>query len=90
MLIINEVLDFLSERLETGRGKHSPPASPERVTSEALKRRDSGVYRDESPETPLTKGLTFRNVYNNSTLIAEVRASWVSRKALSSSGGSSL
>jgi len=33
--------------LETGRGKHSPPANPERVTSEALKRRDSGVFPEE-------------------------------------------
>jgi hypothetical protein len=29
--------------LEAGRGKHSPPANPERVTSEALKRRDNAV-----------------------------------------------
>jgi len=29
--------------LETGRGKYSPPANPERVTSEGLKRRDKGV-----------------------------------------------
>jgi hypothetical protein len=28
--------------LEAGRGKYSPPASPERVTPEALKRRDNG------------------------------------------------
>ena len=28
--------------LEAGRGKHSPPASPERVTPEVLKRRDNG------------------------------------------------
>ena len=33
--------------LETGGGKHSPPASPERVTSEALKRRNSGVSPEE-------------------------------------------
>ncbi len=26
--------------LEAGRGEHSPPANPERVTSKALKRRD--------------------------------------------------
>jgi hypothetical protein len=30
--------------LEAGRGKYSPPANPERVTSEGLKRRDKGVY----------------------------------------------
>jgi hypothetical protein len=37
--------------LEAGRGKHSPPANPERVTSEALKRRDNGVLlgKLESP-----------------------------------------
>ncbi len=29
--------------LEAGRGKYSPPANPERVTLEALKRRNSGV-----------------------------------------------
>jgi hypothetical protein len=29
--------------LEAGRGKHSPPANPERVISEGLKRRDKGV-----------------------------------------------
>jgi hypothetical protein len=29
--------------LEAGRGKYSPPANPERVTSEGLKRRDKGV-----------------------------------------------
>jgi hypothetical protein len=29
--------------LEAGRGKHSPLANPERVTSEALKRRDNGI-----------------------------------------------
>ena len=29
--------------LEAGRGKYSPPASPEGVTSEALKRRDNSV-----------------------------------------------
>ena len=28
--------------LEAGRGKYSPPVSPERVTSKALKRRDKG------------------------------------------------
>jgi hypothetical protein len=28
--------------LEAGRGKYSPPANPERVTLEALKRRDDG------------------------------------------------
>ncbi len=27
---------------EAGRGKYSPPASPERVTSKALKRKDKG------------------------------------------------
>jgi hypothetical protein len=31
--------------LEAGRGKYSPPANPERVTSEALKRRDNGVLQ---------------------------------------------
>jgi hypothetical protein len=41
-----------ADPLEAGRGKDSPPASLERVTSEALKRRDSGVYRDETLETP--------------------------------------
>ncbi|MFQ6078490.1 MAG: hypothetical protein ACE5NJ_05060 [Thermodesulfobacteriota bacterium] len=30
--------------LEAGRGKYSPPANPERVTSEGLKRRDKGVH----------------------------------------------
>jgi hypothetical protein len=29
--------------LEAGRGKYSPPANPERITSEGLKRRDKGV-----------------------------------------------
>jgi len=29
--------------LEAGRGKYSPPANPEGVTSEGLKRRDKGV-----------------------------------------------
>ena len=28
--------------LEAGRGEYSPPANPERVTLEALKRRDDG------------------------------------------------
>jgi hypothetical protein len=36
--------------LEAGRGKHSPPANPERVTSEALKRKDNGVLL-EKPES---------------------------------------
>jgi hypothetical protein len=31
--------------LEAGRGKYSPPANLERVTSEALKRRDKGVLK---------------------------------------------
>jgi hypothetical protein len=31
--------------LEAGRGKYSPPANPERVTLEALKRRDNGFLR---------------------------------------------
>ena len=31
--------------LERGRGKYSPSASPERVTSKALKRRDSSVLQ---------------------------------------------
>jgi hypothetical protein len=31
-----------SRPFEAGRGKYSPPASPERVTPEALKRRDNG------------------------------------------------
>jgi len=30
--------------LEAGKGKYSPPANPERVTSEGLKRRDKGVH----------------------------------------------
>jgi hypothetical protein len=30
--------------LEAGRGKYSPPANSERVTSEGLKRRDNGVH----------------------------------------------
>ena len=30
--------------LEAGRGKYSPPANPERVASEGLKRRDKGVH----------------------------------------------
>jgi len=30
--------------LEAGRGKYSPPASPDRVTAEAVKRRDKGVH----------------------------------------------
>jgi hypothetical protein len=30
--------------LEAGRGKYSPPAKPERVTSKAWKRRDNGVH----------------------------------------------
>jgi hypothetical protein len=29
--------------LEAGRGRYSPPANPERVTSKALKRGDKGV-----------------------------------------------
>jgi hypothetical protein len=29
--------------LERGRGRYSPPATPERVTSKALKRRDNSV-----------------------------------------------
>ncbi len=31
-----------SRSLGTGRGKYSPPASPERVTPKVLKRRDKG------------------------------------------------
>jgi len=38
--------------LEAGRGKHSPPANPERATSKALKRRDNGVLRGK-PESPI-------------------------------------
>jgi hypothetical protein len=30
--------------LEAGRGKYSPPANPERVTSEGLKGRNKGVH----------------------------------------------
>jgi len=30
--------------LEWGRGKYSPPASPERVTAKAVRRRDKGVH----------------------------------------------
>jgi len=30
--------------LEAGRGKYSPPANPEGVTSEGLKRRDNGFH----------------------------------------------
>ncbi|MFH1624233.1 MAG: hypothetical protein ABID54_03645 [Pseudomonadota bacterium] len=29
---------------EAGRGKYSPPASPERVTAEVPERRDKGVH----------------------------------------------
>jgi Tfp pilus assembly protein PilF len=36
--------------LEAGRGQDSPPVNPERVTSEALKRRDNGVLI-EKPES---------------------------------------
>ena len=31
--------------LEAGRGKYSPPANPERVTLEVLKRGDKGLLR---------------------------------------------
>ena len=34
--------------LEAGRGKYSPPASPERVTAEVVKRRDKGVSLEKS------------------------------------------
>jgi len=37
--------------LEAGRGKYSPPANPERVTSEGLKRRDKGVHLSEIKNT---------------------------------------
>ena len=30
--------------LEAGRGKYSPPANSERITSEGLKRRNKGVH----------------------------------------------
>ncbi|MFH1623807.1 MAG: hypothetical protein ABID54_01460 [Pseudomonadota bacterium] len=30
--------------LEAGRGKYSPPVSPERVTAEVPERRDKGVH----------------------------------------------
>jgi hypothetical protein len=34
--------------LEAGRGKYSPPASPERVTSKARKRKDKGFRSGNS------------------------------------------
>jgi hypothetical protein len=45
--------------LEAGRGKHSPPANPERVTSEALKRRDKGVLL-EKPESVIVS-IAYKN-----------------------------
>ena len=43
--------------LEAGRGKYSPPASPERVTSERLKRRDKGVHLSEIKYTINSKNI---------------------------------
>jgi hypothetical protein len=45
--------------LEAGRDKHSPPANPERVTSEALKRRDNGVLL-EKPESVIVS-MAYKN-----------------------------
>jgi hypothetical protein len=47
---------------EAGRGKYSPPANPERVTSEALKRRDNGVLSRKTESIMKSKG--YRNPAN--------------------------
>jgi hypothetical protein len=47
---------------EAGRGKYSPPANPERVTSEALKRRDNGVLSRKIESVMKSKG--YRNPAN--------------------------
>jgi hypothetical protein len=41
---------------EAGRGKYSPPGNPERVTSEALKRRDNGVLWRKTESSMKSKG----------------------------------
>jgi hypothetical protein len=64
--------------LEAGRGKYSPPASPERVTSKAQKRKDKGfrsskiefdIYSTgyettphKTAETPVNSLLTIDNL----------------------------
>jgi hypothetical protein len=48
--------------LEAGRGKYSPPANPERVTSKALKRRDNGVLLRKTES--LIESKAYRNPVN--------------------------
>jgi hypothetical protein len=48
--------------LEAGRGKYSPPANPERVTSEGLERRNNGVYLSEIKYT--INSIDCKNIVN--------------------------
>jgi hypothetical protein len=50
--------------LEAGRGKYSPPANPERVTSEGLKRRDKGVYISKIKHA--INSIGYKNIGNKS------------------------
>ena len=48
--------------LEAGRGKYSPPANPERVTSEVLERRNNGVHLSEIKDT--INSIDCKNIVN--------------------------
>jgi hypothetical protein len=50
--------------LEAGRGKYSPPANPERVTSKGLKRRNKGVHISKIKN--VTNSIGYKNIANKS------------------------
>ncbi|MFB0505530.1 MAG: hypothetical protein ACETWT_02240 [Thermodesulfobacteriota bacterium] len=56
--------------LEAGRGKYSPPANPERVTSEGLKRRDKGVH--VSKQKYLINSTGYQNIADKSQETSDI------------------
>jgi hypothetical protein len=46
--------------LEAGRGKYSPPANPERVSSKAWKRRENGVLLGRSESVKVS--IHYKNI----------------------------
>ncbi|KPK46461.1 MAG: hypothetical protein AMK74_00200 [Nitrospira bacterium SM23_35] len=63
-------------------GKHSPPANPERVTSEALKRRDNGVLSGKIES--VMKSKSYRDPSNKNYETPEIFGLWqgVEKKSL--------
>jgi hypothetical protein len=67
--------------LEVGRGKYSPPANPERVTSKALKRRDNGVLSTKTESFMKSKGYSNPTNKNQETPVKRGASNYLTRRA---------